>query len=52
VPFVIRLMTGAAFPGWSYLINGFVEALLWPIASFLLLMPQRRAADPDDTRPI
>ncbi|KND55649.1 Rod shape-determining protein MreD [Candidatus Paraburkholderia kirkii] len=52
VPFVIRLMTGAAFPGWSYLINGFVEALLWPVASFLLLMPQRRAADPDDTRPI
>jgi rod shape-determining protein MreD len=52
VPFIIRLMTGAAFPGWSYLGNGFVEAALWPIASFLLLMPQRRAADPDDTRPI
>jgi len=52
VPFIIRLMTGAAFPGWSYLINGFVEALLWPAASFLLLIPQRRAADPDDTRPI
>ena len=52
VPFIIRLMTGAAFPGWSYPVNGFVEALLWPIASFLLLMPQRRAADPDDTRPI
>jgi rod shape-determining protein MreD len=52
VPFIIRLMTGAAFPGWAYLVNGFVEAALWPIASFLLLMPQRRAADPDDTRPI
>jgi rod shape-determining protein MreD len=52
VPFIIRLMTAAAFPGWSYLANGFVEAALWPIASFFLLMPQRRAADPDDTRPI
>jgi rod shape-determining protein MreD len=52
VPFVIRLLTGAAFPGWGYLIDGFVEAILWPLASFLLLIPQRRAADPDDTRPI
>lgn len=52
VPFVIRLLTGAAFPGWGYLIDGFVEAALWPIASMLLLMPQRRPADPDDTRPI
>jgi rod shape-determining protein MreD len=25
---------------------------LWPVASVLLLMPQRRPADPDDTRPI
>jgi hypothetical protein len=33
---------GAAFPGWGYLIDGFVEAALWPIASALLLMPQRR----------
>ncbi len=52
VPFVIRLLTGAAFPGWGYLIDGFVEAILWPLASFLLLIPQRRATDPDDTRPI
>jgi rod shape-determining protein MreD len=52
VPFVIRLLTGAAFPGWSYLIDGFVEAILWPVASLLLLAPQKRAADPDDTRPI
>jgi rod shape-determining protein MreD len=52
VPFVIRLMMGAAFPGWRYLVDGFVEAALWPIASHLLLMPQRRPVDPDDTRPI
>jgi rod shape-determining protein MreD len=52
VPFVIRLLTGAAFPGWGYLVDGFVEAALWPVASVLLLMPQRRPADPDDTRPI
>jgi rod shape-determining protein MreD len=52
VPFVIRLLTGAAFPGWGYLVHGFVEAALWPIVCTLLLMPQRRPADPDDTRPI
>lgn len=52
VPFVIRLIMGAAFPGWSYLIDGFVEAALWPFVSPLLLMPQRRPVDPDDTRPI
>ncbi|CAB3779029.1 rod shape-determining protein MreD [Pararobbsia alpina] len=52
VPFVIRLLTGAAFPGWGYLVDGFVEAILWPVASLLLLAPQKRAADPDDTRPI
>jgi rod shape-determining protein MreD len=52
VPFIIRLLTGAAFPGWGYLIDGFVEAILWPVASLLLLAPQKRAADPDDTRPI
>jgi rod shape-determining protein MreD len=52
VPFVIRLMTGAAFPGWGQLAHGFVEAALWPLTCSLLLMPQRRPADPDDTRPI
>ena len=52
VPFVIRLLAGAAFPGGGYLVDGFVEAILWPIASLLLLAPQKRAADPDDTRPI
>jgi rod shape-determining protein MreD len=29
-----------------------LQALLWPLASVLLLMPQRRAPDPDATRPL
>jgi len=52
VPFVIRLLMGASFPGWGYLVSGFAEAILWPVASLLLLLPQRRPVDPDDTRPI
>jgi rod shape-determining protein MreD len=52
VPFVIRLVAGSAFPGWGYLVDGFVEAALWPLATVLLLLPQKRPSDPDDTRPI
>jgi rod shape-determining protein MreD len=52
VPFVIRLIAGGAFPGWSFLVDGFVAAALWPLTSMLLLLPQKRPADPDDTRPI
>ncbi len=52
VPFLIRLVVGGAFPGWGYLVNGFIEAILWPVTSLLLLAPQKRPADPDDTRPI
>jgi rod shape-determining protein MreD len=28
------------------------EALLWPVISWMLLAPQRRAPDPDDNRPL
>jgi len=52
VPFVTRLLMGAAFPGWGYLLSGLATAVLWPVASLLLLLPQRRPVDPDDTRPI
>jgi rod shape-determining protein MreD len=52
VPFLIRSIAGGAFPGWEPLISSFVEAILWPFATFGLLAPQRRAVDPDDTRPI
>jgi len=49
---MVRLIAGAPFPGWAYLSGSFVEALLWPVTTFILLAPQRRAIDPDDTRPI
>ncbi|MCY0386894.1 rod shape-determining protein MreD [Robbsia sp. Bb-Pol-6] len=52
VPFLIRVLVTGRFPGWAYLIDGFVEALIWPIVSTLLIAPQKRAVDRDDTRPI
>ncbi len=49
---IIRLILGAGFPGfWMYL-DSLVQALLWPLASALLLAPQRRAVGRDETRPI
>jgi len=49
---LLRLATGADFPGWSMLLAPLVEALAWPVASWLLLVPQRRAPDPDENRPL
>jgi rod shape-determining protein MreD len=39
---VVRVAAGAAFPGWPLFVGPIVGALLWPILSWLLLMPQRR----------
>jgi rod shape-determining protein MreD len=49
---VTRLMIGGSFPGFSILLAPLLESLLWPLISILLLMPQRRAPDPDATRPL
>jgi hypothetical protein len=40
------------FPGWTLLAAPALEALLWPVASLLLLAPQRRAPDRDENRPL
>lgn len=48
----LLLAPDAHFPGWLYFSESFVTTLLWPVATFLLLAPQRRAIDKDDTRPI
>jgi rod shape-determining protein MreD len=39
---VVRLAAGAAFPGWPLFVGPLLGALLWPVLSWLLLMPQRR----------
>jgi rod shape-determining protein MreD len=52
VSLVVRLMVGGRFPGWLYFVESFVSAALWPVLTWLLLAPQRRAIDRDDTRPI
>jgi rod shape-determining protein MreD len=47
---VVRLATGAEFPGWNIGIGPLVGAALWPLLTQLLLLPQRRPTDVDETR--
>ena len=49
---VVRMMSGALFPGWTIFFAPVLEAVLWPVVSVILLAPQRRAPDPDATRPL
>jgi len=49
---LIRMWVGGAFPGWSYFGESLVGAVLWPALSWLLLAPQRRPIERDETRPL
>lgn len=52
VSLLVRLIAGAGFPGWSLLVAPLAESLLWPVAAFVLLAPQRRPPDRDKNRPL
>lgn len=52
VQLVIRVLVSGHFPGWLFFMESIVAALLWPLVTMLLMAPQRRATDRDDTRPI
>jgi rod shape-determining protein MreD len=38
----IRLTAGSEFPGWPIMVGPVAGALLWPLVTWLLLLPQRR----------
>ena len=52
VQLVIRFLISGKFPGWFYFTESVVSVLLWPLATWILLAPQRRSLDRDHTRPI
>lgn len=52
VELIIRMIGGGIFPGWIMFMAPLAETLLWPVASVLLLVPQRRAPNPDENRPL
>lgn len=49
---IVRMAVGGGFPGWQWFLQGISCTLLWPLAHWLLLAPQRRAVDRDENRPI
>ena len=48
----VGMIAGSPFPGIGYFAGSLVAAALWPIASFVLLLPQRRPESIDENRPI
>ena len=52
VQMLVHFIAAGKFPGWLQLIESVVAIALWPLVTWLLLAPQRRAVDRDHTRPI
>jgi rod shape-determining protein MreD len=52
VSLLVRMAVGGMLPEWTLLLAPVFEALLWPLVSWLLLAPQRRAPDRDQNRPL
>ena len=48
----LRLYVDGGWPDFTFYLAPVFEALLWPLASWILLAPQRRAPDPDKHRPL
>jgi rod shape-determining protein MreD len=52
VVLAVRLFAGGTFPGPWYFASSVISAALWPVATFLLLAPQRKPELFDGNRPI
>ena len=52
IALVVRMLAGGEFPGFWMALSPVLEAMLWPVASIVLLAPQRRAPYPDANRPL
>ena len=50
VTVLVRLAAGAELPGWSVLVGPVIGAALWPVVSYVLLIPQRRPVEPVEPR--
>lgn len=49
---LVRWLAGDGAAGWFVVLAPVLEAMLWPLVSVLLLLPQRQAPDPDANRPL
>jgi rod shape-determining protein MreD len=43
VALLVRVVSGNAFPGWPIVVGPIIGALIWPLVTWLLLLPQRRS---------
>jgi rod shape-determining protein MreD len=44
---LVRMAAGGPYPGLAYFAGPVIAAALWPVATFVLLLPQRRRRDPE-----
>jgi len=49
---LVRLVSGGGFLGLEVALAPLLEAVLWPLASWVLLAPQRRPPNQDANRPL
>ncbi len=49
---LVRMAAGGAYPGLLYFLGPVIAAVLWPVATYLLLLPQRRPRETDEPRSI
>jgi rod shape-determining protein MreD len=49
---LVRFIITGKFQGWLIFVESVVAIALWPVITWILLAPQRRAVDRDHTRPI
>lgn len=47
ITLLTALLAGNPFPGWAFFSASVTGALLWPLLSILLTIPQRQRPDPD-----
>jgi rod shape-determining protein MreD len=52
VQFTVRTLAGADSPGITYFLGPCFATLLWPLLTFLLLLPQHQPVDHDANRPL
>ncbi|HZR70003.1 MAG TPA: rod shape-determining protein MreD [Burkholderiales bacterium] len=49
---LVRMAAGGAYPGLAYFIGPVIAGALWPVATYVLLIPQRRPRHSDEPRSI
>jgi rod shape-determining protein MreD len=52
VSMAVRLWVGGGFPVWTYFLSSVIGAAIWPLINWILLAPQRRPQERDETRPL